>query len=485
AGLCCGTEAWAGSIVGWGSQKISPDISNSVLIGAGIGYNVIGLGSLPDGSGGVAKAINNHGLIGGSGWPASGSYAAILFDSTGAGNNVDLNPGGGWSTVRSISDSGQIVGFDVDAGALLFDNSGSGNNINLGGGKRAYSINNNNQIVGGSGNGVSTSAWLWDLTDGINIILLGQGEATSISDTGMIVGSSNPVSGDGRHATLFDPTGNGNNIDLGKLFAGDDRSFARSINDSGQIVGYSGGPGAGYTATLYDLSGNGNNIALGAIGNSKAYCINNIGQIAGSENGFATLFDITGTGDNINLNDLIDPTLGWTLTSASCINDNGWIIGSGYNPAGNIHAYLLIPLPMVVEAEVEISPNTLNLRSKGKWITCHIRLPEEYDVADVNPYSVFLEDEIEAEWIWFDEDQQVVMAKFSRRAVKEELGELETTGEVELVVSGELSDGLVVSGELSDGTIFEGTDTIRVIDKGKRRNNLPGRAGRRIILKRK
>jgi hypothetical protein len=67
------------------------------------------------------------------------------------------------------------------------------------------------------------------------------------------------------------------------------------------------------------------------------------------------------------------------------------------------------------------------------------------------------------------------MAKFRRGAVQELLSEVETPSQVELVVSG----------ELSDGTIFEGMDTIRVIDKGKRRNNLPGRAGRRVILKRK
>jgi len=59
----------------------------------------------------------------------------------------------------------------------------------------------------------------------------------------------------------------------------------------------------------------------------------------------ASLFDPTGQGHNIDLNTLIDPGLGWILTGAYSINDNGWIVGWGYNPDGYARAYLLIPEP--------------------------------------------------------------------------------------------------------------------------------------------
>ncbi len=105
-----------------------------------------------------------------------------------------------------------------------------------------------------------------------------------------------------------------------------------------------------------------------------------------------------------------------------------------------------------VPAEVRIAPRTINLASKNKWITCYIWLPEAYNVADIDPNSVVLEYEIEPELLWLDEEEQVAIVRFSRSEVQEIL----EPGDVELTISG----------ELSDWTRFEGTDTIRIIDKG-------------------
>ena len=47
------------------------------------------------------------------------------------------------------------------------------------------------------------------------------------------------------------------------------------------------------------------------------------------------------TGGVTDLNTLIDPASNWVLTEATCINNNGLIVGVGINPDGDVHAFLL------------------------------------------------------------------------------------------------------------------------------------------------
>jgi len=113
-----------------------------------------------------------------------------------------------------------------------------------------------------------------------------------------------------------------------------------------------------------------------------------------------------------------------------------------------------------IQAAVDIDPDTLNLKSKGKWITCYIELPEGYDVADIDVSTMMLNGQVPAESrptaiLDYDEDGTTeLMVKFSRSAVQ---NILPAEGEAEITVVG----------ELDDGTAFEGKDTIRIIDKGK------------------
>jgi hypothetical protein len=49
-----------------------------------------------------------------------------------------------------------------------------------------------------------------------------------------------------------------------------------------------------------------------------------------------------------------------------------------------------MPDETIVDAVVDVDPNTLNLNSKGQWITCYIELPG-YDVNDIDGRTVTLE----------------------------------------------------------------------------------------------
>ena len=125
-----------------------------------------------------------------------------------------------------------------------------------------------------------------------------------------------------------------------------------------------------------------------------------------------------------------------------------------YNDIVDMGADEYVPETELVTATVDIKPDTLNLKSKGKWVTVYIELPTGYDVGDIDVSTVKLEGTVSpepkpTELGDYDTDGIAdLMVKFDRAAVATavEVGE-----ETELVVSGEVA-----------GTPFEGSDTIRV-----------------------
>jgi len=116
------------------------------------------------------------------------------------------------------------------------------------------------------------------------------------------------------------------------------------------------------------------------------------------------------------------------------------------------------PEPEPVAATIRIEPRTLNLRSVGQAMTCHIELPEGYDVRDIEITSLRLNGVVAAESLPTavgDDDGDGVpdlMVKFSREAL---IAVLEPGDDVPMVVTGTVA-----------GEAFEGTDHIRVIRPG-------------------
>jgi hypothetical protein len=106
-------------------------------------------------------------------------------------------------------------------------------------------------------------------------------------------------------------------------------------------------------------------------------------------------------------------------------------------------------IPRDIHATIDIDPDTLNLKSNGRWITAYISVPGGGNVSNINVSTVQLNSSIPADW--GDVQGNIQMVKFDRLAVEDFIG------------AATPSIGLNVSGKLCNDKNFFGTDYIRAI----------------------
>lgn len=293
-------------------------------------YEIRDLGPLwKNGGPGGVFAVNIHGEVVGQ-----QSNKPFLY-SNGTTTILDVS---GYAT--DINSKHQVVGVSSSNRAFFYDNGSMTDIGDLGYGYDVYAegINEAGQIVGTSLNGTGFSAFIYDNGTMVNLGTLGGGGSShgfDINNLGDAVGDSN------NRAFIYK---DGSMSDIGTL--GGSMGFARSINDSRGIVGYSHITGnANVHAFLYH-DGTISDLTPGYAGDSWAWDINSAGQVVGT-------ISTTSIGDHAflhsngiltDLNTLLPTDSGWSLIHARSINDAGQIAGEGFLK-GEFHAFLLSPVP--------------------------------------------------------------------------------------------------------------------------------------------
>lgn len=144
-----------------------------------------------------------------------------------------------------------------------------------------------------------------------------------------------------------------------------------------------------------------------------------------------------------------------TYSTGTCYIHDGilmWADRSGDNE-------IFIAKHSWIEATFRISPNTLNLKCKGNWVTGFIELSDEYNVMDIDILTIRLLGSIPAQFSPTsigdinNNGKLDLMLKFDRASLQD------------LVSVGDAVE-ISISGYLKNGIMFYGSDFIKVIDQG-------------------
>jgi probable HAF family extracellular repeat protein len=217
--------------------------------------------------------------------------------------------GGPESCARYINESGQVTGFSFTT----------------------YEPN--------AGSGIPTfEPFIW--ADGKMTSLGGlggtQGFPNGINSQGQVAGYSNLAGDEITHAYFWD---HGQMTDL---LPGSDFAVANALNDQGEVVGVAHNPGNrnGFAYLWRD------GVVTHLEKCSEALSINSTTQVVGRAFKCGTdasrAFFWERGGPAVDLNKLIAPGSGVTLTAATYITDSGDITAQGTLANGDIHAFLLI-----------------------------------------------------------------------------------------------------------------------------------------------
>jgi len=338
----------------------------------------------------IPKDINNLGEVVGESDPPTGERHAFLWNTE--GEMLDLNnlipPQSGWELIHAsgVNDNRQIVGWGIiDAAtvhAYRLDPNGPTPTptetppvmptetptatptitatptptsrffvVDLGafqkpGESMANAVNEKGQVVGWSaGPNESTRAFLYDATDGLQIIptFYQQNEANDINEDGVVVGWSDVFETQlWQHAFAYFHH-DGSMSDLGTLVGYSGNSEAHAINDASQVVGWSDSyESAPHAFRLLDIQSVLEDLGTLIVGTgveSRAFGINNSAQIVGRSDSYYSpteprAFFINGFDPMVSLGVLPDGD----FSEGQDINEATQIAGYATDADSNLHA---------------------------------------------------------------------------------------------------------------------------------------------------